>query len=139
MPLGTAEGRAARWRTRAEQARRDLAEIEALPVTEAARLVRDRAARVHAERAAAARAKAARDARAAKLGQFRGRTSTSVPGRITASARAYDDSTDVAGQRGSVGFNTRNREAKHPGVTSAIRLALLRPRPALPSRVLERC
>ncbi|TAM69287.1 MAG: TrwC relaxase [Microbacteriaceae bacterium] len=69
-PLDTAEGRAARWRTRAEQARRDLAEIEALPVTEAARLVRDRAARVQAERTAGERALAARDAQAVRLGQF---------------------------------------------------------------------
>ncbi|HEY5224889.1 MAG TPA: MobF family relaxase [Microbacteriaceae bacterium] len=71
IPLGTAEGRAAQWRTRAEQARRDLAEIEALPVTEAARLGRDRAARVQAERAAAEHTKVARDAQAAKLDQFR--------------------------------------------------------------------
>jgi hypothetical protein len=67
----TASTRAAGWRTRAEQARRDLAEIEALPVTEAARLVRERAARAEAEREAAERAQAARDARAAQLGQFR--------------------------------------------------------------------
>jgi hypothetical protein len=68
---GTASTRAAGWRTRAEQARRDLAEIEALPVTEAAQIVRLRAARAEAEREAAERVQAARDARAAKLHQFR--------------------------------------------------------------------
>ncbi|MEO7147041.1 MAG: MobF family relaxase [Terrimesophilobacter sp.] len=70
MPPGTAEGRAAQWRTRAEQALRDLGEITALPVTEAAQLVLGRAARVQTQRAAAERAQSARDARAAKLGQF---------------------------------------------------------------------
>ena len=66
-----ASTRAVQWRTRAEQARRDLAETEALPVTEAAQLVRDRAARAEAERIVAERAQAARDARAAQLGHFR--------------------------------------------------------------------
>ena len=67
---GTPEASAAQWRGRAEQARGDLAEIEALPVTEAAQLVRDQTARVQAKRAAAERAQAARDARAAQLHQF---------------------------------------------------------------------
>ncbi|HUG49510.1 MAG TPA: MobF family relaxase [Terrimesophilobacter sp.] len=67
----TANTRAAQWRTRAEQDRRDLAEIETLPVTEAARLVRERAARAETEREAAERTQAGRDARAARLGQFR--------------------------------------------------------------------
>lgn len=71
LPPGGAEGRAAQWLTRAGQARRDLGEIEALPVTQAAQLIRDRAARVQAKRATAERAQAARDAQAAKLGQFR--------------------------------------------------------------------
>ncbi|HEX4057670.1 MAG TPA: MobF family relaxase [Galbitalea sp.] len=66
----TASTRAAAWRTRAEQGRRDLARIEALPITEAAQLVRTRAARAEAEREAAERVQAARDARAAKLHQF---------------------------------------------------------------------
>ena len=68
---GGAEGRAAQWRTRAAQARRDLGEIEALPVTQAAQLIRDRTARVQSKRATAERAQAARDAQPAKLGQFR--------------------------------------------------------------------
>ncbi len=67
----TASTRAAGWRSRAEQARRDLAQIEALPVTEAAQLVRVRAARAEAEREAAERIRAARHARAVKLHQFR--------------------------------------------------------------------
>ncbi len=65
-----ASPRATQWRTRAEQARRDLAQIEALPVTEAAQLVRERAARAEAEREAAERAQAGREARAVQLGQF---------------------------------------------------------------------
>ena len=40
---GSAESQAARWRQRAESARRDLALIESLPVVEAAQLVRERA------------------------------------------------------------------------------------------------
>ena len=71
LPLSTAGTRTVPWRGRAEQSRLDLAEIEALPVIEAAQLVRARAARVQAERAAAERAQAARDARAAKLDQLR--------------------------------------------------------------------
>ena len=67
----TASTRATQWRTRAEQARHDLAEIETLPVTEAARLVRERAVRAAAEREPAERTQAVRDARAAQLGQFR--------------------------------------------------------------------
>jgi hypothetical protein len=70
-PPDTVDARASQWRTRAEQARGNLAEIEALPVTEAARLIRDRAARAEAERAAAQRAQTARNARASKLARFR--------------------------------------------------------------------
>jgi len=66
----TASTRATQWRTRAKQGRRDLAQIEALPVTEAALLIRDRTARAEAERDAAERLQAARDARAVKLHQF---------------------------------------------------------------------
>ncbi|GAB3039666.1 MobF family relaxase [Parafrigoribacterium mesophilum] len=62
-----ASSRAAQWRIRAEQARRDRAEIEALPVSEAARLVRDRAARAEAELETAERTQTAR---AVRLGQF---------------------------------------------------------------------
>ena len=43
---------AAQWREQAETARRDLATIEALPVTEAAQLIRDRAAQEQARREA---------------------------------------------------------------------------------------
>jgi hypothetical protein len=71
LPPSTVEAHAVQWRTRGEQARGDLAEIEALPVTEAARYIRDRAAQTDAERAAAERAQIARDARAAKLARFR--------------------------------------------------------------------
>lgn len=62
--------RASGWRARAELARRDLAQIEALPVTEAVQYVRDLAARAEAERQAAERAQAAREARAAQLNDF---------------------------------------------------------------------
>ncbi|MGB4779853.1 MobF family relaxase [Microbacterium sp.] len=57
---------AARWRQRAEQARRELTQIEAMPVTEAARLVHDRAEHEHARREAVERAEAARKARTAQ-------------------------------------------------------------------------
>jgi len=67
----TAGTRAAQWHVRAERARHDLAEIDAIPTAVAAQLVRDHAARAEAEGAAAERAQAARDARAAKLDQFR--------------------------------------------------------------------
>lgn len=63
----TAITRATQWRTRAEQARSDLAEIEALPVTEAVQLIRNLTARAEAEREATERAQAARDARAAQF------------------------------------------------------------------------
>lgn len=66
-----ASTRAAGWRTRAERARHDLAQIAALPVTEAARYVRELAARAEAERQAAERAQAAREKRAAQLGRYR--------------------------------------------------------------------
>ena len=67
----TAITRAAGWRARAEQARHDLAQIEALPVTEAAQYVRGLAARAEAERQAAERAQAAREKRATQLGRYR--------------------------------------------------------------------
>ena len=70
LPPDRVDARAFQWRGRVEQARGYLAEIEALPVTDAARLILDRAARAQAERAAADRAQAERDARAAKLTQF---------------------------------------------------------------------
>ena len=53
---------AGRWRGTTDEASRTLAEIEILPVDEAARLIRDRAAQAAAEKAAAA----ARQARAAE-------------------------------------------------------------------------
>ncbi len=59
------QARAAQWRARADQDRRSLAEIEALPVTDAAQLIHDRSAQVP-ERiavAAASRARAAEPAR----------------------------------------------------------------------------
>ena len=62
--------RAAGWRTRAQQARDDLARIEALPIGEAARLVRDRGAQAEWERITAEQAKAVAAARAAKLARF---------------------------------------------------------------------
>ncbi len=68
--LPSTAGTRAVQRGRAEQARRDLAEIEALPVIAVAQLIRDHAARVQAERAVAQRAQAARDARAAILDQL---------------------------------------------------------------------
>ncbi|HWL01684.1 MAG TPA: MobF family relaxase [Microbacteriaceae bacterium] len=67
----TASTRAAGWRARAEQARHDLAQIEALPVTDAVQYVRELAARAEAERQAAERAQAAREARAAQFGRPR--------------------------------------------------------------------
>ncbi|TFD46365.1 hypothetical protein E3T55_17290 [Cryobacterium frigoriphilum] len=66
----TAEARAVQWRGHADQARHDLAEIEALPVTEAAQLIREWVARAQTEEAVAEPAQTVRDARAAKLGQF---------------------------------------------------------------------
>jgi len=71
LTLSTVGTRAVQWRGRAEQARQDLAEIEALPVTEAAQLVHDHAARAQAEQAATERTQAARDTRAAKRDQIR--------------------------------------------------------------------
>lgn len=61
---------AAQWRARVETARHDLATIEALPVTEAAQLIRDRAAQAQAPHEAAERALAERTARAAQLHDF---------------------------------------------------------------------
>ena len=58
---------AAQFRAQAESARRDLAIIEALTVTGAAQLIRDRIAQEQARREAAERALAERKARAAQL------------------------------------------------------------------------
>ena len=60
-----AETRAAEWHSRAAHARRTLAELEALPVTEAALLIQDRAAHAAAERIAkdASQARTAEPAR----------------------------------------------------------------------------
>lgn len=55
----------------AEHARDDLAQIEALPIAEAAQLVGDRAAQAEMERIAAEQAKATAAARAAKLARYR--------------------------------------------------------------------
>ncbi|MFT4122281.1 MAG: hypothetical protein QM635_00440 [Microbacteriaceae bacterium] len=68
--------RAATLRKQAEQDRRDLAQIEALPLREAAQLVHERAAQAEAARLAAEREKAAAEARAAKLGHFPSTTTT---------------------------------------------------------------
>jgi hypothetical protein len=70
LPPSRVEANAAAWRRHLEQSRSDLAEIEALPLIEAAQLIRDRAARTEAERVVAERAKTARDARAAQLARF---------------------------------------------------------------------
>lgn len=56
------QAQAVRWRAQAEAARHNLAEVEALPITEAARLLRDRAARATAERTASEPATAATQA-----------------------------------------------------------------------------
>jgi hypothetical protein len=53
QPVTSAPAQAARWRTRAEAARRDLAAIEALPIAEAARLIHNRADRATGARIAA--------------------------------------------------------------------------------------
>ncbi|MFV0374853.1 MobF family relaxase [Microbacterium sp.] len=62
---------AAKLRKQADRDRRDLARIEALPVTEAAQLGRELTARAEVAREAAERARAARVARAAQLEPFR--------------------------------------------------------------------
>lgn len=61
---------AVQWRARVETVRRDLATIEALPVGEAAQLIRDRAAQEQARREAAERVLVARKARATQLHDF---------------------------------------------------------------------
>jgi len=61
---------ATRWQERAQTARRALAAIEALPVVEAAELIRYRAKREQAPREAAERALAERKAHAARLPDF---------------------------------------------------------------------
>jgi len=59
---------AAKLRQQAEHDRADLAQLEALPIGEAANRVRRRAAQAEAERAAVEQARAALEARAARLG-----------------------------------------------------------------------
>ncbi|WP_344752478.1 MobF family relaxase [Gryllotalpicola koreensis] len=61
---------ATKLRQQADRDRTDLAQLEALPLSEAAKLVRQRAARAEAEHAAAEQAQAAMDARAARLGRL---------------------------------------------------------------------
>jgi len=70
---------AAQWRAQAETARRDLSTIEALPVIEAAQLIRDRAAREQARREAVERTLAERKARAAQLHDFTWRPTDQGP------------------------------------------------------------
>jgi hypothetical protein len=84
----TASTRAAGWRGRAEQARHDLARIEALPLTEAAQFVRELATRAEAERVPVERAKAAREARAAQLGHYGPSQTTAGPDRSATLGRA---------------------------------------------------
>ena len=63
-------GQASRWRERAEATRRNLASIEALPLVEAAQLIRTRAEQEEAQRTLAERTLAGRRARAAQLDDF---------------------------------------------------------------------
>lgn len=70
---------AARWRAQAETARRDLSSIEALPVTEAAQLIRDRATHEQARREAVEHALAERKARAAQHRDYTQRPSGQAP------------------------------------------------------------
>src|SRR6218665_441027 len=84
----TVSARAGGWRARAEQARHALAQIEALPVAEAAQLVGELAARAEAERQAAERAQAAREARAAQLGRSRPSSAHGRTGLGRGAARA---------------------------------------------------
>lgn len=66
-PPRTATSYATEWQARAEQARRDLAHIETLPVAEAAQFASELAARAEAEQQAAERARAEREARATRV------------------------------------------------------------------------
>ncbi|WP_448070753.1 hypothetical protein [Georgenia yuyongxinii] len=83
LPSNTAEVRAVQWRTRAGRLRRARAEIEALPVTEAARVVVERTERERAHMDAAERALAAREARAANLPRGPSRSSDHRHGPAT--------------------------------------------------------
>ncbi|MCC4250194.1 MULTISPECIES: MobF family relaxase [Microbacterium] len=65
-----AGAQAGRWRERAAAARRDLATIETLPPTEAAKLIRARAEQEQTKREAIERTLAEREARAAQLHDF---------------------------------------------------------------------
>ena len=69
-PPSNPRAQTARWRERADAARRDLASIEALPPVEAAQLVRTRAEQEEAQREVAERTLAVRRARAAQLDDF---------------------------------------------------------------------
>lgn len=60
------QARAAQWRACADQDRRSLAEIEALPVTQAAQLIHDRSEQAPAERIAVEAASQARAAEASR-------------------------------------------------------------------------
>lgn len=62
---GTLTGQVAQLKERAERARRDLDQLEALPPTEAAQIVRDRQAQAEAERAASKQERREAEARAA--------------------------------------------------------------------------
>lgn len=66
----TAATRAIRLRSQAMKARRDLSQIEALPLAEAARLVRERIKQTEAHRLAAEQQRRAAEARGAKPGTF---------------------------------------------------------------------
>ncbi len=66
QPVTSAPAQAARWRTRAESARRDLATIEAMPLAQAAHLIRDRAEQAAAAQAVIDAAAAARHTQAAE-------------------------------------------------------------------------
>lgn len=63
----------------AETTRRDFATVEALPVTEAAQLIRDRAAQEQARRVAVERALAEQEVRAAQLHDFTRRPTDQQP------------------------------------------------------------
>ncbi|MGV8979357.1 MAG: hypothetical protein ACOH17_15075 [Cellulomonas sp.] len=78
-PPSGLNARAAQLRAHAQQARHHLAEIEALPSTEAAQLIRDRAAQAEAERTA----------------DTARRVPTTDPGRWRSSAPAYPSSSNA--------------------------------------------
>lgn len=77
-PRGTAEAQAALWRKRVNAARRELAEIEALPVGQAAQLVREREQN---RRDAVERASTARETRLTERGRNQWQPSANHPTR----------------------------------------------------------